>query len=102
MLGVGTWACTVDTMFFKGDVSFVIGYENNEYSFDIKMDMTLPEYKITKIETEGNTLKAKCAVDMLPGKEIDADLTFDGDKFDGVLKIPFLGKIKTKDGHKVA
>lgn len=39
---------------------------------------------------------------MLPGKDIVLNATFDGDTFEGVLKIPFVGKVKLKDGRRLA
>lgn len=103
MIGIGTWACKVDTMFFKGEVKFKIYDDNGKYGFDMVIDGPVPKFEIKNVtESNGNTLSAIGTVEMLPGKEIEGTLTFNGDKFEGVLKVPFLGKIKLKDGWKVA
>ena len=35
------------------------------------------------------------------GKDAELDIDFDDDSFTGILKIPFIGKIKLKNGHRV-
>lgn len=101
MIGIGTWQCRVDTMFFKGDVKFKITDNNGQYGLEIIMDGPVPKFEIKNIREEGNTLRATGTVEMLPGKEIESELTFNGDTCEGALKVPMLGKIKLKDGKKV-
>ena len=39
----------------------------------------------------------------MPGKELEAEVTFNGDTFTGVLRIPFLKRtIELKNGHKIS
>ncbi|HOA34164.1 MAG: hypothetical protein GXY95_05085 [Clostridiales bacterium] len=103
MIGLGKWKARVDHMFFKGDVILEIKDNNGEYDFDIDLnaDMELPDFRFYDIVEDGNTLKGKGEVSLLPGKEIEAFLEFDGDKMSGYLKAPLVGKIKIKDGVKV-
>ena len=101
MIGIGTWACRVDTMFFKGDVQFKITDNNGKYGLEIIMDGPVPKFEIKSIKEEGNTLHAVGTVELLPGKEIESVLTFNGDTFEGAMKVPMLGKIKLKDGRKI-
>lgn len=101
MIGIGTWVCRVDTMFFKGNVKFKITDNSGKYGLDIIMDGPVPKFEIKSIKEDGNTLRAIGAVEMLPGKEIESELTFNGDTFEGALKVPMLGKIKLKDGKKI-
>ncbi|MDR1629472.1 MAG: hypothetical protein LBS36_04570 [Oscillospiraceae bacterium] len=103
MIGIGKWAGRVDTIFFKGDVTIVIKDVDGQYDFDIELNanMDIPEFKFYDIVEEGNTLSGKGEVSLLPGKVIDANLTFEGDTMQGFLKIPYVGKIKIKDAKKV-
>ena len=50
---------------------------------------------------EDNTINATVQTSILAGKDINLFAEFDGDTFDGYLKIPFIGKIKFKDGRKI-
>ncbi len=103
MIGVGKYKVSVDHMFFKGDAIFEIEYENGKYEFEIEIDNADFDFDITILEAEedGDTLDAKATVAILPGKEIDIHLTFEDDKCNGYLKIPFVGKIKIKDAVKI-
>lgn len=101
MIGLGKWACNVSSMFFSGEVKFIIS--DNEGNYDFAVDMPgidIPDFTLNKVEEDGETLSVFAETSLLPGKEIEVVINFDGDTFDGFLKIPFLGKIKFKDGHK--
>ena len=101
MIGLGKWACSVDSMFFSGDVALTVVDKNGEYDFVIDLPgIDIPEYVIKSVEEDGNTIKAVVNVPMI-GKDADLNVTFDGDTFTGFLKIPFLGKVKFKNGHRV-
>ncbi len=101
MIGLGKWVCHVDTMFFRGDAHLHLFDNNGEYGFELSLpDMSIPEIVIKNVTEDGNTLNAIANVDLLPGKDIDVTLTFDGDTFEGLLKVPFIGKIKLKDGKR--
>jgi hypothetical protein len=101
MIGLGKWVCHVDTMFFRGDARLHLFDNNGEYGFELSLpDMDIPEVVIKDVKEDGNTLTAIANVDLLPGKDIDVTLTFDGDVFEGLLKVPFIGKIKLKDGKR--
>ena len=104
MIGLGKWGGRVDTIFFKGDVVIIISDKDGEYDFGIELDaanIDIPDFRFYDITEEGNVLKGKGEVSLLPGKVIDAELTFEGDTMSGFLKIPYVGKIKIKDGKKV-
>ena len=49
MIGIGTWQCRVDTMFFKGDVKFKITDNNGKYGLEIIMDGPVPKFEIKNI-----------------------------------------------------
>ncbi|NLX93186.1 MAG: hypothetical protein GXZ02_04875 [Clostridiales bacterium] len=101
MIGLGKWICHVDTMFFRGDARIRLFDDNGKYGFELTLpDMDIPEVVIKDVTEDGNTLKAIANIDLLPGKDIDVTLTFDGDTFEGLLKVPFIGKIKLKDGKR--
>lgn len=101
MIGLGKWRCNVDTMFFSGDVELTVKDNNGEYGFELDLPgIDIPDYQIKSVEEDGNNVKAVVYIPAL-GKDADLNVTFDGDSFSGVLKIPFLGKVKLKDGYRV-
>ncbi len=105
MIGIGSWLAHVDTMFFKGDISFKILDKNGEYAFEYALPAEIddvPETKFFDIKEDDDTLNLKAAVDLIPGKDIDASFTFSGDTASGFIKIPYIGKIKIKDIQKTA
>ncbi len=102
MIGLGKWACTVNTMFFSGEVKLNVFDNNGEYGFELDIPgVDIPDIEIKKVEEDEDTINAVVATSLLPGKDIEMSVTFDDDEFDGFLKIPFLGKVKLKDGRKI-
>lgn len=103
MIGLGTWQCSVDTMFFRGDAQIKIFDNNGEYDFELSVPgIDIPNIVIKDIEEDGNSLTAIATTDLLPGKDINISLEFEDTTFTGFLKVPFIGKIKLKDGKKIA
>lgn len=102
MIGIGTWKCHVDTMMFEGDIKFRIDDNGGQYEPTILMDGPVPEYSIKSItEENGDTLHIVGNAEMMKGKDIDIVVTFSGDSCTGFVKIPFLGKIKLKNGVRI-
>jgi hypothetical protein len=102
MLGVGKWKGSVSSMVFQGDVVLEILDNNGVYSFDIEIPgQDIPDFSVKDIAAEGNVLSAKANTSLLAGKDIDIELTFEENTFEGFLKIPFLGKVRIKNGVKV-
>ena len=102
MIGLGTWACNVNTMFFSGEAKIKIFDNNGCYGFELEVPgVTVPDITIKSVEEDDDTITAVVQTSLLPEKDIDLTVTFDGDEFDGFVKIPFLGKVKFKDGHRV-
>lgn len=105
MIGLGTWVTSVNMMIFKGEITVVIADKNGEYDIDFQLPDKFKDVKIRTydIVENGNTLKGKGEITMLPGKTLEAEVTFDGDTFTGVLRIPFLKRtIELKNGHKIS
>jgi len=103
MIGLGTWKFQVDTMFYNGAAILDITCEGGVYDIKCKLpDMDIPEIVIGSITEEDSTLTGIATTDLLKGKEIPCSVTFDGDTAEGVLKVPFIGKLKLKDGAKIA
>ncbi len=101
MIGLGKWVCHVDTMFFRGDAHLHLFDNNGEYGFELTLpDMDVPAITVKDVVEDDNTLNAVANTDLLPGKDISVSLTFEGDTFTGLLKVPFIGKIKLKDGKR--
>jgi hypothetical protein len=61
----------------------------------------MPDFKLSDVKEDGNTLTAKATTSLLPDKEIDVELTFEDDVCNGFLKIPFIGKVKIKNAVKI-
>lgn len=103
MIGLGKWACNVNTMFFSGEAKINVFDDNGKYGFELDVPgVTVPDITVKELKEEGNTINAITQTSLLPGKDIELTITFDGDEFDGFIKIPFLGKVKFKDGHRIA
>ena len=104
MIGIGKWLCKVNSMFYRGEVTLNIADNNGEYdiTLEIDADFDMPDYKIYDVTTEGNTVTAKAEVSLLPGKVVDVSFSIENDVLTGILKVPFMGKIKVTDGHKIA
>ena len=105
MIGLGTWVTSVNMLVYKGDITVVIAEKDGQYDIDFQLPDKLKDVKIRTydIVENGNTLKGKGEITMLPGKELEAEVTFDGDTFEGVLRIPFMKRnIPLKNGHKIA
>lgn len=103
MIGLGSWACSVNSMFFSGEVKFKVFDDNGKYGFEIDIPgITVPDINVIEVVEEDDTINATVQTSILEGKDINLFVEFDGDTFDGYLKIPFIGKVKFKDGHKIA
>ena len=102
MIGLGKWACNVNTMFFSGEVKINVFDNNGEYGFDLDIPgIDIPDIEIKSVEEDDDSIVAIAGTSLLPGKDIELNITFDGDEFDGFLKIPVIGKVKFKDGHRI-
>lgn len=105
MLGIGKWQARVDTLIFKSDVIIEVSNNDGEYEFKVDLgDTPVPGYEVIEVKQEGNdTLIGRGTIEVLPGKEITVRIHFiDNDHFEGELKVPMLGKVKLKDGHRIA
>ncbi len=93
----------INNMFFKGDAVFGITYADDKYGMEIDLEGAEFEMpvEIVEAEVDDNTLFAKATTSLLPDKIIDITLTFEDDKCNGFLKIPFIGKVKIKDAVKL-
>lgn len=77
MTGLGKWICSVNTIFFSGDVKFEISDKDGEI-----------------------TVTAQTS--LLPGKDVVLFLEFDDDDTcEGYVKVPMVGKIKLRNGKKI-
>lgn len=102
MIGLGKWACSVNTMIFSGDVEFEIFDNNGEYGFNLDVPgMKIPDFKVKEVEEDDDTITATIETSLLEGKDITLVVTIDDDTFDGYLKVPFFGKVKLKNGRKI-
>ena len=102
MIGLGKWSCSIDTMMYRGDAILTIADNGGAYSFTAEVPgVKMPEYHVSNITEDGNTLTAIVTTPVLAGKELPISLTFDGDVVTGFAKVPLLGKIKLKNGKRI-
>ncbi len=104
MLGIGKYKAQINNMFFKGEAIFELVDNGGKYDIKIDLedkDIDMPEILIAETSVEDNTLLAKATSPEFPGKEVDISLTFEDNKCNGFLKIPFVGKVKIKDAEKI-
>ena len=102
MIGLGKWACSVNTMLFSGEVKFDIFDDNGKYGFNIDLPgIKVPDITIKEVIEDDDTINATVTTSLLDGKEVNLVVTIDGDTFDGYLKVPMFGKIKLKNGRRI-
>lgn len=104
MIGLGKYKVNINNMFFKGEAIFELKDNNGKYDIEIELedkDIDMPDIDIVDTEEDDNTLTAKATSPEFPGKAVDICLTFENDKCNGFLKIPFVGKVKIKDAVKI-
>ena len=103
MIGLGKWSCSIDTMMFRGDAILTVADNGGAYEITAEVPgMKMPEYAVSNIEENENTLTAIVTTPLLSGKELPISLTFDGDTLTGFAKVPLLGKIKLKNGKRLS
>ena len=103
MIGLGSWSVSIDTMMFRGNAVLTISDKDGAYDFAVQVDKLekIPPYTIERVTEDGNTLEAVITTPLMSGKELLLSMTFDGDTLTGFAKVPLLGKIKLKNGHRV-
>ena len=101
MIGIGKWEASINTMLFRGTGRVTISDNNGQYDFKLEIvGENVPEFRVTDVVEDGNTLRAVAESDMFKGKKIPVTATFDGDSVVGSAKLPFLGNIKLH-GHRI-
>ena len=95
MIGLGTWKCSINHSFYKGDAIITIRDNNGEYDFQAALEGNdkMPSYTVSNVSETGNRLEGELKIDILPMK-IKFYADFDGDKASGGLMLPFVGEIK--------
>ncbi|MDR0530985.1 MAG: hypothetical protein LBG83_02845 [Oscillospiraceae bacterium] len=104
LLGEGKWKFLVDTMFYKGEALLAVGEKDGGYDIQIEltgMDMPENTFEDIEVDEETNTVTGIAHTSLLPGKDIPFGLTVEGDTASGFLKIPFMGKIRLRDGVRI-
>ena len=101
MLGLGVWEVPVNSMFFKGTAKITVKDNCGEYEFIFEVPgFNVPEMDISNLKIKGNTLSADATCDMLKGKMLHVDVTFEETTCRGILHGPMGIKIKL-NGTKV-
>lgn len=103
MIGLGKWVCNVKSMLFSGEVKFEIFDDNGSYGFKADIPgISLPDISVKSVKQNGNDVNVIIQTSLLPDKDIIIDAFFDGDSFEGTVKIPLFGKVKLRDGRRLA
>lgn len=105
MIGLGKYSANIKNLLYRGEATFEISDDNGNYK--IALDLTNADFDFDKIITkeakeDGNKLTAVLETSIFPGKDVDLELTFDGDTCNGFLKVPFVGKIKIDNAKKIS
>lgn len=102
MIGLGVWEIPVNSMFYKGCAEITVKDIDGKYGFEFFLPgFQVPEMDVYNINVSGNTLSADATCDMLKGKKISVNVTFNGDTCRGVAKGPYGIKINI-NGRKKA
>ncbi len=102
MIGLGKWACSVSTMFYTGEVKITVSDNNGSYGFEIGIPgVKIPDVTVRDVKIDGNTITAVAQTSILPGRDIELSINFNGDSFEGFAKVPVLGKVKLKNGRRI-
>ena len=105
MTGLGKWICSVNTIFFSGDVKFEIFDNDGEYGFRIEIpDVKAPEIIVKDVEEDDDSITVTAETSLLPGKDVVLFLEFDedDDTCEGYVKVPMVGKIRLRNGKKIS
>lgn len=104
MIGLGTWNFDVNLPFIQVNPTVIISAdEKGKYVIDMNLGGVTaePSYKIIDIKEQKNSLLIKVSVPMVKiYGDVSVNLTFDGDKCQGIANIPMVGRI-TVNGKKV-
>lgn len=101
-IALGKWICHVDTFIFSGDIKLNVKNKNGEYDFELDMPgFDMPNFEIISISETADSVAATIFVPALK-KEAEINVTFTGDTVNGYIKVPFMGKIKIKNGKKIS
>ena len=66
---IGKWACSVDSMLFRGEANVNIFEKDGAYDFELEISgIDIPEYTIKSVDVSDNHLKAVINIAML-GKD---------------------------------
>ena len=104
MLGLGTWIFDVDTMVYSGEGILKISDDNGNYKIVAETPDRSKTFdlNVRSVTQDGNSLDIIFGVSQFAGKDITSTMTFNGDTAEGVVKIPFIGKIKIKNGRRIS
>ncbi len=102
MIGLGKWACSVSTMFYAGEVKITVLDNNGSYGFEFEIPgVKVPDVTVKEVKIDGNLITAVAQTSILPGRDVELSIDFNGDSFEGFAKVPVLGKVKLKNGHRI-
>ena len=97
MIGLGKWACNVNTMFFSGEVKIDVFDNNGEYGFEIDIPgIDVPDIEIRKVEEDGDSIYAVVRTTLLPGKDIELNIDLTAMNLTVSSKSPSSARLSSK------
>lgn len=104
MIGLGRWACGLDTPMIEEDGVVQISEKEGEYVFRLlARDKNIPDYKVETIkEKDDDTLIISLTIDGIPEEnKVIIHATFSDDKLTGYIRLPFIGRLKITNGRRI-
>ncbi|MBQ6268419.1 MAG: hypothetical protein IJK64_11700 [Clostridia bacterium] len=101
MIGLGTWKFDLKTMIFTGEVRLEVFDNAGQYGLRILQPaMETPQITVKELKETDDTVKAVISTALVPHADLTLVATFAGDRVEGYVKVPFIGKVPLK-GERV-
>lgn len=98
---LGQWECEINHALYKGKAYADIS-KGDPYQISLSVNSPyFPKVQFFDIKENGNELNLTAKIDLIP-LHIKTHITVEGDRFHGVIHIPFIGEIQMKDGKRIA
>lgn len=98
---LGHWEALIDHPLYHGKAYADVS-PGTPYEIEISVDSPyMPKVHFLSIEEHENTFDFVVKIDLIP-LHIKATITFTGQEFNGIVKIPFIGEVHLENGKRAA